>query len=119
MIRHSWSRLTTFLECEPERATVLSFQQIERILGHSLPAAAHQHAAFWSSASSYSYAWRDAGREVSRRGLLPEQVRFSQRPRVPELSAPQGSSPAEALRAPTKTRLYVVPTLPGSAGGRN
>jgi len=111
--------LTTFLESEPERATVLSFQQIERILGHGLPAAAHQHAAFWSNASSYSYAWRDAGREVSRRGLLPEQVRFAQRPSVPELSAPEVSSRPEALRAPVEApRLHIVPTIPGSAEGR-
>ena len=88
---------------------VLSFQQIERILGHSLPPSAHTHTAFWSNASSYSYAWRDAGRDVSRRGLLPEQVEFSQRP-----------SASEVLEAPIETpRLHVVPTLPGPAGGHS
>lgn len=79
MTKRSWSRLTTFLTSEPEASTVLSFQQIERILGHSLPASARRHVAFWSNTSGYSFAWRDAGREVSRRGLQPEQIRFLQR----------------------------------------
>jgi hypothetical protein len=77
MTKQSWSRLTTFLTSEAETTKVLSFQEIERILGHALPASARQHAAFFSNTSSYSWAWRDAGREVSRRGLLPEQIRFT------------------------------------------
>jgi hypothetical protein len=109
--RQSWSRLTTFLESEPDRATVLSFQQIERILGHSLPASAHRHAAFWSNASSYSYAWREAGRDVSRRGLPPGQVRFSQRPSVPEvLSVPEVSS---APIEPPRLHLVTPASRPG------
>lgn len=58
---------------------MLSFQQIERILGHPLPASARRRAAFWSNTSGYAWAWLDAGREVSRRGLLPEQIGFRQR----------------------------------------
>mgnify|MGYP001796906180 CR=1 FL=1 len=77
MTKQSWSRLTTFLTAEAEASTVLSFQQIERIIEHALPASASNHSAFWSNTSSYSKAWRDAGREVSRRGLLPENVRFT------------------------------------------
>jgi hypothetical protein len=77
LTRQSWSRLTTFLLSEAEPSTVLSLQQIERIIEHPLPASAYNHAAFWSNTSSYANAWRDAGREVSRRGLLPEQIRFT------------------------------------------
>jgi len=76
MTKQSWSRLTSFLASEAEPSTVLSFQQIERILGHPLPASARRHAAFWSNTSGYSRAWLDAGRRVSRRGRLPEQIDF-------------------------------------------
>lgn len=78
MTKQSWSRLTTFLTSEVETAKVLSFQEIERLLGHALPGSARKHAAFWSNTSSYAWAWRDAGREVSRRGLSSEQIRFTQ-----------------------------------------
>jgi hypothetical protein len=76
MTKSSWARLTSFLASEAEPSIVLSFQQIERILGHPLPASARRHAAFWSNTSSYSQAWLDAGRNVSRRGRLPEQIDF-------------------------------------------
>jgi hypothetical protein len=93
LTKASWSSLTTFLKSEAEVSTVLSFQQIERILGHALPTSAHKHAAFWSNTSSYSWAWRDAGREVSRRGLLPEQISFRLRhPLSDVLTAPIGDS---------------------------
>jgi len=96
--RASWSRLTTFLTSEAEVSTVLSFQQIERILGHALPASAHKHAAFWSNTSSYSWAWRDAGREVSRRGLLPEQINFGRIHPMPDVSSrPTENSPLQIV----------------------
>lgn len=79
MTKQSWSRLTAFLAADAEPSTVLSFQQIERILGHPLPESARRHAAFWSNTSGYAWAWLDAGREVRRRGLLPEQIGFRQR----------------------------------------
>jgi hypothetical protein len=88
LTKQSWSRLTTFLVSEAKPSTVLSYQQIERILGHPLPASARKHAAFWSNTSGYSFAWRDAGREVSRRSLLPEQITFMQRHVVSDASRP-------------------------------
>jgi hypothetical protein len=106
MTRKSWSRLTTFLEAEAKLSTVLSFQQIERIIEHALPASAYNHPAFWSNTSSYSRAWRDAGREVSRRGLLPENIRFTQiQPRRRATDLRPGSL-AAAMRSPA---LRIVP----------
>ena len=101
MTKRSWSRLTTFLTSEPEASTVLSFQQIERILGHSLPASARRHSAFWSNTAGYSFAWRDAGREVSRRGLLPEQIRFLQRHVVSDALRAQFEAPPLHIAAET------------------
>jgi len=43
MTKQSWSRLTTFLASEVEAAKVLSFQEIEQILGHALPGSALRH----------------------------------------------------------------------------
>ena len=98
MTKASWSRLTTFLTSEAEVSTVLSFQQIERILGHALPASAYKHAAFWGNTSSYSWAWRDAGREVSRRGVLPEQISFIlMHPLSEVLSPPSENSPLHSV----------------------
>ncbi len=101
LTRASWSSLTTFLTSEAEVSIVLSFQQIERILGHALPASAHKHAGFWSNTSSYSWAWRDAGRLVSRRGLLPEQINFRLRhPMSDLLSPPIEDSPLHIVPVP-------------------
>jgi len=102
MTQQSWSRLTRFLNSEDEPLTVLSFQQIERILEHPLPASARNHGAFWSNTSSYSGAWRDAGREVSRRGLLPEHVRFTQTHGVSNAAPPNHEAAA----------LHLVPQTP-------
>jgi len=99
LTRASWSSLTTFLTSEAEVSTVLSFQQIERILGHALPPSAHKHAAFWSNTSSYSWAWRDAGREVSRRGLMPEQINFILRHPMSDVLSPSAED----------SPLHVVP----------
>jgi|SRR5450631_142337 len=88
LTKQSWSRLTTFLVSEAKPSTVLSYQQIERILGHPLPASARKHAAFWSNTSGYSFAWRNAGREVSRRGLLLEQITFMHRHVASDASRP-------------------------------
>jgi hypothetical protein len=71
-----WARLTEHLVSHADRDVVLTFEQIEQITGEPLPPTARRHAAFWSSSSSCARAWKSAGRDVTRRGLLPNTLRF-------------------------------------------
>ena len=93
-----WARLSDLLGESGGRDVLLTHEQIERIIGRPLPASARRHAAFWSNSSSYAKAWRSAGYEVSRRGLLPDQVRFLRR----------GTGPVNPKRDTALTRPDVV-----------
>jgi hypothetical protein len=60
-----------------EREVSLSFDEIERLIGRSLPASARQHRAWWSNGShSHSRAWLDAGYEVAGVDQRAGRVRF-------------------------------------------
>jgi len=98
LTRASWFRLTAFLTSEAEPLTVLSFEQIERILGHALPTAARKHDLFWSNTSSYSWAWRDAGREVSHQSVLPVRISFRLSAVSEVLSPPTQQHPLHSAR---------------------
>lgn len=99
MATGSWGRLTRTLQESDAAQVVMTFEQIERVIGGTLPASARRHAAFWSNSSSYAKAWRAAGYELTRRGLLPEQVRFVRvRPSVRVVTtAPQSPSQTDVL----------------------
>lgn len=108
----AWSRLTEHLQETSGGDLTLSYGQIEQIIGRDLPASARKHQAFWSNSSSYARAWTKAGFEVTRRGLLPEQIRFVRtraRPAASE-AAPVPSPSTTTQRSP----LGSPPTVPAS-----
>jgi uncharacterized protein (TIGR02391 family) len=75
--------LRLFLEKTPPdvEERMLSFRQVESVLGFELPASAHRHRAWWSNPSSPSHhshaqAWLAAGWEVDTVDQQEEWVRF-------------------------------------------
>jgi hypothetical protein len=57
----NWSSLTAYLEQSDAGRIVLSFSQIETIIGGALPPSARRHRALWSNSSTYAKAWTSAG----------------------------------------------------------
>jgi uncharacterized HhH-GPD family protein len=70
-----WSRLTRFLQDSDAARVELSFARIESILGSELPASS-RYPAFWSNSSFYAAAWKGAGYETTRRGVLSARMAF-------------------------------------------
>ena len=97
--------LTAWLRDQPSDVTV-HLRDLERFQGRPLPASAWKHAAFWSNTSAYAPAWTQAGFRVSRRGVLPDHVRF-------ERVVPAGS----ASPRPSATAMQVVPSAGPREGG--
>jgi hypothetical protein len=65
---------------QPSREIRLAFSEIERLLGDSLPASAHNHRAWWANERSgphpQAHAWMDAGWRVDSVNLATQQVTF-------------------------------------------
>jgi hypothetical protein len=63
-----------------QREVTLSFEQIERILGKTLPSSAYNHQAWWANevAGSHveAHAWLSAGWKVESLDLARKQVRL-------------------------------------------
>ncbi len=69
--------LRDYLNEQTVPTVTLTFRQIEKILGCSLPNAARRHAAWWANGGHpYSSAWTSSGRKASVR-LTAETVQFS------------------------------------------
>lgn len=63
-----YENLTSFLACKKYNKIVMSFAEIETILGTPLPAAARRHRSWWNNSSRAQAAWRHAefvARDVS------------------------------------------------------
>lgn len=71
--------LKHYLEAAREAVVPLSFEQIEQILGASLPASARKHAAWWSNNSTNhvnAEAWLAAGYRAERIDLEAGRLSF-------------------------------------------
>uniref|UniRef100_B0T1Z7 DUF7662 domain-containing protein n=1 Tax=Caulobacter sp. (strain K31) TaxID=366602 RepID=B0T1Z7_CAUSK len=72
--------LKRFLEGRFDAISIgLSFAEIERILGFSLPRSARQHQAWWSNTRighAYAAAWLDAGWKTSKLDLAGQRITF-------------------------------------------
>jgi len=79
--RGSYEPLAHHLHTVDAARTVLSFAEIERILGRALPASARKHRAWWSNersgTHSHARAWMDAGWHVSAVDFNAARVEFS------------------------------------------
>ena len=80
--RGSYQPLGDHLRAVDGGRVVLSFAEIERILGRSLPASARKHRAWWSNersgTHSHARAWMDAGWHVAAVDFNAGRVEFGQ-----------------------------------------
>jgi hypothetical protein len=75
-----YSALSEYLAQVKDVDVVLTFSQIEEILGTSLPSSARQHAAWWSNEKSgshtWAHLWQSAGWSRDKVDFLSERVTF-------------------------------------------
>lgn len=88
--------LTHYLENLPDEIWDARFADVERVLGFSLPASAHEYAAWWANQEpghSQTRGWRDAGWETGRVDLAAKRLRFVRRRRNTRSDEPRQSDP--------------------------
>lgn len=70
--------LTNYLKNKLERSIIMSFSEIEKQIGDSLPNSAHRHRAFWSNTRTHSVAfgWLDAGYKTVSVDFKSQHVTF-------------------------------------------
>lgn len=99
--------LRQFLKASEAAQTPLSFREVEKVLGRSLPASARKHPAWWANTRSHSHAasWLDAGWKTEAVDLGGERLVFVR-------EAPREISP---FRLPGRGETLTVP-LEGLTG---
>ena len=70
--------LTAYLEKCGQSSIRMTFKEIEKVLGESLPDSAYKHPALWSNSRSHSIAfgWMDAGYATQNVNLIKQTVEF-------------------------------------------
>jgi hypothetical protein len=70
--------LIKYLKGRTERTISMSFSDIEKMVGESLPSSAYKYREFWSNTRSHSvaYGWLDAGYKTIRVDLINHQIIF-------------------------------------------
>lgn len=78
--RGSYEPLRAYLDQDKGTVVTLSFKDIERIVGRSLPASARNHRAWWANARTHTHArtWMDTGWKVDSVNLTAQRVTFRQ-----------------------------------------
>lgn len=78
-----YDALGDFLRASGRKEFPLSFAELERILGFSLPSSAHMHRPWWAADRSHvqAAAWLDAGYQAARPNLAQQTVVFVKAPR--------------------------------------
>ncbi|HEY5072641.1 MAG TPA: hypothetical protein VII63_11495 [Caulobacteraceae bacterium] len=77
--------LTRFLAGHQPGEVVLTFRELERILGRSLPPSARKHQAWWANTTSHSHAeaWLRLAWKTSNVDLRSERVTFTRNESAP------------------------------------
>ena len=70
--------LSKYLNRSGEDTIVLSFEQIEKILGFKLPPSAYTHRAFWANTQSHAIAhsWLSVNYQTAEADLAEKRVKF-------------------------------------------
>lgn len=73
------------LTASSEARLRMTFADIERVLGNTLPASARKHPAWWANeratTHSHNRSWLDAGYETARLDLYGQTIEFVRGPR--------------------------------------
>ncbi len=81
-----WARLTQHLGRSGQDRVVLSYDDLEGILGQPLPPVARSNRTFWSNGrKTYSRHWLEADYIVSLASLPPDQVAFNRDPALADV----------------------------------
>ncbi len=106
-------RLRRFLERQRADKIVLSFEELEGILGHPLPPSARKHRAWWGNWHGHSQAraWLEAGWKVLEVDLAGEEVVFGRVARTVGIGA-------AAERGEGTGRIALAPRQAGGAWGQ-
>jgi hypothetical protein len=79
MARSKYDNLTEFLTSMKERECVVSFGELEELLGFVLPASARTHPSWWANTDhAQGRSWRRVGWRTAGLDLKNERVTFSQ-----------------------------------------
>jgi hypothetical protein len=101
-----WAPLTKYLRDDGRQRIELSYEQIEEILGASMPASATDHRpVFWSNSRSDAYGrhWMDAGYRTVLRGMPRDVVAF-----VRDAVAPSPAPPSRAVHRDVESTADVL-----------
>ena len=76
-----YQKLTDYLQNRNQKEILLTFAEIEEILGFSLDASAFQYKEFWANctASTKAYSWMDAGYEIAEIDFKNQTLLFKQK----------------------------------------
>jgi hypothetical protein len=116
-----YADLTDYLtELDRDRDWTLSFAEIEKIIGDSLPDSARRHQAWWANQTgkghTQSFAWGAAGWRTSNVDLENERVTFVEARLPPEPPQPPvPPTPPHAPSAPVPPTAPVPPLADGEA----
>lgn len=92
-----YNPLTKYLENEAAAVEIMTFNQIEKLLGFALPRSADHHQAWWANQpKGQSLAWLRAGYRSSAVSVDKQQLTFV---RADQLEAPLGDEKAEGRSA--------------------
>lgn len=97
-----YHKLTSYLEALDSPLWYTNFDDIESVLGFSLPASARKHQAWWSNqGKGHSLAWEDAGYRTSKLDLGSQQLLFYNTNLSERSAAENSDHPADNMRALT------------------
>lgn len=98
--------LEQFLNQQSGETVVLTFGEIEKILGFQLTDSAYQYAAFWSNTLSHSiaFAWLNAGYQTQDVSLTEQRVIFQRKDHPRELPAKKWPCELPAKKQPCEKK---------------
>jgi hypothetical protein len=114
--------LRRHLETQAADEVIMSFADVERILGFPLPASAREHRPWWANESRGAHvqaaAWLKAGRQTARVDTVREQVAFVRTaPGVAEPGAAFVAGPAAARAGLSWAAAKLLADYTSEAGG--
>jgi hypothetical protein len=109
----SYAQLSRHLALQTTSEVLVSFEEVERVLGRPLPESAVKHQAWWANTRSHSHAhaWLDAGWKTARLNLANRRVTFVRDPGRPRFEQTAPKLPALETKGMPEDTI----TLPLSA----
>lgn len=70
--------LANYLKSKTETTITMTFEEIEKLIGNTLPQSAYKHRAFWSNTSSHSvaYGWINSDYQTESVDFSAKKVTF-------------------------------------------